>query len=709
MSFSVFAQTPKCDPEDCKSQLLRVDIAKNVLNEQSAANLLPSLQSLSQSPALVSAIQNKFPLEPFGFPHTLETCLREKAEGDPDFKNITCEEKDLCSNPSHPQSLREKVCFKLPCGILEGDQQVGKCGNTLNIFPTEIGFPTPIDITKFNFSPTKVEYKNNKANLCFNISELEINMSTRLAFDTKGTELKDKAIEIRNINPKLDAPRELCVSVDINLGTANPISNLKLNLQGNRPLISEDIIRNAAKDLEISGLSGYKPEDLKAIQSEVVPALFYPIRESIEKGITTSLEKVFNDKIQSTLAPILTSQSTMVDSSSFMSELGISNMQVKNQLAKVECAQLKAAGRQIPSNHACIGLPHFPEPTVTPDTDFTPSFERSKLISLMRGGNVTSENVKQRLTALRELILVEKMPSIFTDGRTPEEIAETWEWYKETLERDVKEDIDPLIASIEKAQLESKMYDVIGIQNQLNPGMSNSLGIIIPDICTEKPSPHAGKKMQGCPISVYADLVEFNQVLKKMWESGRLCMHGAGEFRPKLDAAGKPAYDPEGKPLANSGCRMDIEGMSCYVKNPPQLKYDNKTKKYKVDLALKSCFRGPVIFGLGKFGGDFNIDFSFKPTACSNGDFCMDKPEANWSIVPGSERFSLQESSFFDKIIKDKINDAVQNAVKDTIRIPMAGGVGPLGNIPLQAEGRVDTGPGYFGVCLEPAKAGSGQ
>src|SRR5690606_24935935 len=127
--FNSLSLAQDCDTQ-CGSQLLRVDIAANVLNQNTAQSLLPSLQALSQSPTLQSSIEKEFPMEAFSFPHTMETCLREKSEDDPDFKNIDCNAKDLCSNPSYSAAVRERICFKLPCAILEGDQQVGKCNGT---------------------------------------------------------------------------------------------------------------------------------------------------------------------------------------------------------------------------------------------------------------------------------------------------------------------------------------------------------------------------------------------------------------------------------------------------------------------------------------------------------------------------------------------------------------------------------------------------
>lgn len=706
-SHSSFAEEDECDPK-CASQLLRVDIAANVLNNNNAQGLLPALTSLSESPTLHSALQKDFPLLPLGFPQTLETCLREKAEGDPKFRDIDCNKPGLCSDKGLDIDVKEKICFKLPCPILEGTLNPGKCNEAKDIYPDGISFPTPIKIEKISLTPTKVDFKNGAANLCFKMNELSIKMSTSLSLDTAKTSLPDKSIDITNINPVLDGPRDICITANINLGSENPISNIKLVPQGNSPFISDNMIREASKKLQINGLSGYPKDQLAQIQAELIPVLFQPLRDSIEKGVKDSLGKAFEDQIKKTIGPIASGNtSTVIDSRNMMSEMGVANMMVKDQLAKAECAALKAARREIPAKHACIGLPHY-SGVVTQDFEAT-SIELSIFLSMAKGKKITSESIKQRLIALREVLLAEKPSDFFTEGKNEEQLADLQEWHTEAAETKVKEEIDPLINAISNNQIENQLYDFIEIQNQLNNGASNSIGLSLPEICSEKPSPHAGKKMKNCPVQVYADLNEFNKVLKKMFDTGRLCMEGQGNYQPKLDAQGKPAYDAEGRPIANAGCYMEVEGMGCHLKAPPQIKYDTKTKKYGFSIGLQGCFRGPVIFGIGKFGGDFNIDFAFAPKACSNGDFCMENPDIKWNVVPGSERFNLQDGSFLKKFITNKLNDAITGSLKNTIRLPMAQGVGPLASVPLQAEGRVDSGPGYFGACLEIPKGVAGQ
>lgn len=707
-SAQTFAQED-CDAL-CGSQLLRVEVAANALNPGNIQSLKPALQNLADSSTLHSMIAKKYPLQPLGFPQTLETCLREKAEGDPDYADIDCNQPGLCADTNLKPAVRERICFKLPCPILEGTLNPGKCQDQKDLYPIGISFPEPLDIKNIKLSPTKVDLKNGVATLCFNINALELSMSTSLTLDTAKTNLPDKSIDITNINPVLKQPKEVCITANVDITNPNPVSNLKLTPQGNTPLITDDVIREAASKLKIKGLSGYPADALNSIQSEVVPVLFQPMRDSIETALASSLGKVFEDSIKRIVTPFTASgaASTMVDSRNFMNELGLSNLAARDQMAKLECAALKGAGRPIPEKHACVGLPGFMGETITPENfNSSPGMEVGSMSYYIKGKNVTSENIKQRLIAVKELLLQEKLPEIFAKDKTPEQLADTEEWYRRSVVDRVQRDIDPLIDEIAKNQLEGELYKFISISNQLNQGQSTQIGLSLPEICSQKPSPHSGKKIKNCPIQVYADLNEFNKVIGKMFDTGRMCMGGKGEYIPEKDANGKQAYDSKGRPLAKGGCQIEVAGMTCHIKQPPQIKYDTKTKKYKVDLKMKECFYPGVILGLGKFGADFNIDFSFSPKACHNGDFCMDKPDAKWSVVPGTERFGMKESSFFHGIITSKIDEAIKGAMQNQIRLPLASSVNSP--IPLQAEGRVDSGPGYFGACLEVQKGASGQ
>ncbi len=701
------------DDSKCRSQLLRVEVAANALGPGNVQQLMPALQSLSQSSFLQNALLKGFDLQPLSFPHSVETCAREKAEGDPNFQSIDCASKTLCSQANLSPVVREQICFKLPCPILEGTLQVGACASVQDIYPTTISFPGQLEIQNIKLTPTSVNVVGPRARLCFRVDELQLNMSAQLALDTANTQLPDSSIKIENINPRLDQPHEACVSARVDLTSANPISDIQVeNPSG--PFISDQMVREASQALKIKGLSGY-PELTPELLAEVVPALLHPLRASIEEGIQKSLGETFQNELEKLIRPVTAAtngQSLYVNSQGFMSELGIANLDVQNQMARVECAALKGAGRPIPPSHACIGLPLFGDETITPDFDSPVINELMNLEWKTKGKNITSEALKQRLIALKEVLLqqVDEYPPLPNDP--PSVVAMNLEAHQATMQRYLSEYVDPLIGQISTAQLEGQLYNFIEIQNQLQRGQSANVGMSLPEICSAtNPSPHAGREIPNCPIQAYVDLNEFNKVLERMWETGSMCQTGRGKFVPRLDSAGQPMLNADGKPLG-SGCYMEMSGMGCYLKSAPQIRFDSVTKKYKVPLELEKCFYPGVTFlfmntGVGRFGADFNIDFAFQPKACNNGDFCMESPDVNWSVVEGSGSQGLGDDSWLQSIITGEIGKALNSTLGNTIRIPLASGAGALAHVPLQAEGRVDSGPGFFGACLEVQEEGT--
>jgi hypothetical protein len=702
------------DDSQCRSQLLRVEVAANAMGPGNVQQLMPALRSLSQSGLLQNALKRGFDLQPLSFPHSVETCAREKAEGDANFQNIDCNSKTLCSQANLKPVVREQICFKLPCPILEGTLQVGACANVEDIYPTTISFPGQLEIQNIKLTPTSVNVVGPRARLCFRVDELQLHMSAQLALDTANTQLPDSSIQIGNINPRLDQPHEACVSARVDLTSANPVSDIQVENPAG-PFISDQMVREASQALRVTGLSGYPAQALQSIQAEVVPALFQPLRASIEDGIQKSLAATFQNELEKVIRPLTAAtagQSLFVNGQGFMSELGLANLEVHNQMARVECAALRGARRPIPPAHACIGLPEFGDETITTDFDSPVINELMNLQWKMQGKNITSESLKQRLVALKDVLRqqVDEFPPQPNDS--PSVVAMHLEGHQAMIQNYLSEYVDPMLAQIETAQLQGQLYNFIEIQNQLQQGQSTNVGMSLPEICSAtNPSPHAGRDIPNCPIQAYVDLNEFNKVLARMWETGAICQTGRGKFVPRLNSAGQPMQTAEGKPLG-TGCYMEMSGMGCYLKSPPQIRFDTATRKYEVPLQLEKCFYPGVqlLFmntGLGRFGADFNIDFAFRPKACHNGDFCMENPDVNWAVVPGSGSQGLGDDSWLQSIITGEIGKALNGALGNTIRIPLASGAGALANVPLQAEGRVDSGPGFFGACLEVQEEGT--
>lgn len=118
-------------------------------------------------------------------------------------------------------------------------------------------------------------------------------------------------------------------------------------------------------------------------------------------------------------------------------------------------------------------------------------------------------------------------------------------------------------------------------------------------------------------------------------------------------------------------------------------------------LRTKECFRGGVFLGAGKIGGDIDFNIGFTPTVCNGGDFCLENGNADWSVVPGTALHSLRESNWLNGPVRRTIDSQLNKMVSETLRIPMSSGSGPLSQIPVVPEGRVDTGDGFFGACLK--------
>lgn len=694
---------PNCVGEKaCASQLIRVEISNSIL-QNNASGLLPVLQDFARSETLPSLIEKDYPLQPVSFPQNLESCLREKRGENPLFENIDCSEKGLCGKEGLDPAARELMCFRLPCPVFEGTLHAGACGETLNVYPNQLTFPAPISVDKIRLEPTKIEFKDKRAEICFKINELELSTSFRLGLDTRNTRLPDSGIAVENVKPRLDGPREICLSAEVDLTSERPVKNLTVTPQGTGPFVSDQMIREVSQNLRITGLSGYPEEELRAVQAELVPVIVQPVRDTVETAVRTSLASLFEQKLNQFAASSNGTSSQLLSSQNLASELGYSNLLMRNQLAITECAALAGAHRPIPPAHACMGLDYWGKP-IDQNFDGPLINELMRLEEITRNIQPTSESMKQRLIALKDLVRAQ-----VDEFARPDDPPHFTEAYRKAREEDITRYLDPLIEKISQNQLEGQILNFVEIQNQLQDGFGRNVGVSVPEICSDThPSPHARREIPNCPVQAYVDLNEMNKVVDEMWKAGRLCQEGKGPYVPALEH-GAQKYDPDGKPIG-SGCYFNFSGMSCYLNAPPQITYDQRSRKYKTAVKLKACYRGPVLFGQGRIGGDFDISFNFTPKACNGGDFCMDNPDVDWKVVPGSERFALRPSSFFRGMVDEKIQSAINGAIGDTIRLPLTSGVGPLANIPLEAEGRVDTGPGFFGACLKLRTPGvSGQ
>jgi hypothetical protein len=395
-------------------------------------------------------------------------------------------------------------------------------------------------------------------------------------------------------------------------------------------------------------------------------------------------------------------ESVSIDSNSLTSEFGISGNNLMNQLALLECAAMAAAGRPIPPNHACIGLPTPFDGPITTQSRPNPHWELSMLSSQILGTNVTSERIKQRLLAIREDFL-NREPRYLTGHETPEDLVRDRAFVRQAAQDQIDELLTPMIDLIANNQLRIQMPSILEIHNSIsNTGNSHDLATALPGICNERSSPHANRSIPNCPVQVYADLNEFNNLLAEMWESGRMCTSGRGRFQPEREN-GERMYKDGLVPLGTGGCAIDAGRMKCYIKAPPRLSWDSATRKYKTTIGLESCHHRPNSHNMGQFRSDFDVSMSFSPSLCDNGDFCVKNPSVNWSIVWGTQ----MSDTFITRnqlhgINSNSVGDSTIEAISNVFRLPLSAGVGPVVPLSLEADGRVDAGSGFFGACFRP-------
>ncbi len=676
------------DAAFCKSQLLRVSVSDKAFTGVSARTVLDLLKDVA--PSIQDLLLTSFQIPTIDFPAFGDVCQKRKNDGDPLYRNIDCMKPGLCGDMSLDPVVRGKICFYVPCSILEGNLEVRKCNKIPVVYPVKIGFPSPLVIDKLELTPTTSDYNGNEATMCFQLKELSLKMSASITFDTTGTNLSSNKITIDNIAGVLDHPRDICIKTNVNLISNNILQNVRIIPQDAGPFITDQMLIDVAAGVKLSGVSGYNARDIEAVQRELLPTLLQPLRESIEGGVKEALGNVISDQIKNgldSINPEIHGQPNFINSTAFMSELNYASTSMLNSLAYYECAHTVLAGKKIPQNHPCIGLtsrakwvagqPLPPEQPITINTGASFFLNNEWLghdsIKFFSGyPNIAAESFRQRLLKLKKIFQSETAAPEYLAKQDITQIKA----YRQSFIRAV---LDPFIKQIEKNQLADTSLNLVEIQGDVTPGSSRNVGFSLPSMCSETTaSPHANISIPNCPIQIFVDMNEFNKTLTTLWSSGRMCSYGKGET-----------------------CGLPTDLIGCTLSNAPQLKYN--AGRYSTSLKLRNCRKDFLPFGIfgTSLGGDFNINLNFKPKACHNGDFCIDDPRITWNLVNGSET-GLLKDPFIRAKATDVINKAINGAMSTSLRIPLASATdGIIAKVPLRSEGRVRSGPGYFGVCLE--------
>lgn len=663
----------------CQSQLMRMEVQGEALNgmlnssNQIRSLALPPLETFLKSDTFKTAVVRDYPMEPMGFPFNSELCLKEKAQGDEKFKDIDCLNTKLCAESTTPEAVRTELCLALPCAMILGSKNMDKCVPKAVARPTVIHYTEPIGIKALEMNPTKITIENNTLKSCFTIDKLDLTAALDVEFAQDPNVTYDK-MGIKKLNLALDGKREVCMSAKVDLASANPVSDIKFErMNGN--FVSDGMINKALSGSELHGLSGYSPATLNVLKLTALPPLARYFRPTVEEAVQKALATTFQTQISTYISKLNSPTSLNTASNSMISEMGVANIAVRKHVDMMECSLLKRENKPIPKEPTC---PAKAKDILNPDRAAATLRDQ-----MNRFDQVTSESIRVQIAGFKDRMQALGLDKLYNSH------------------------LKPLEKRISDAQLQSNVINGVQVVTSIGkPDSMNGVGIALPDICDiTNPSPHEGRSIPNCPIQTYVDINELNRLMEAMYKSGRLCHSGKGDYVPELNNKGEIVRNGDGSPRG-TGCRFNIEededGFRCFLNGAPQLKFDQKTGGYLMSMKTKECFRGAVILGQGKVAGDINFDIGYTPSICEQGDFCLKDGQAQWSVVPGTARFALKESSFFNGIVKKTVDKKLNELIGQTIRIPLSSGEGPMSKLPLEAEGRIDKGPGYFGACLKP-------
>lgn len=669
----------------CRSQLLKVTVASNAITGVTGRSALHFLRNLA--PGLQDLLKQDYNIEPIPFPATAEECQR---------LGVNCP-TNFCQDSSVSLELKKQLCFALPCPMIEGTRNVGKCDDVADVYGSTISFPSPVSIKRLKWEVKSIDTVGKEARICFRINDLALSLSTKFEFDTSETSLPESSLTVSNISGELDQPKDICVSASIDLSSNRPIRNVKIIPQSTGPFISDQVIRAAARNVRVTGLSGYNQRELDQVVPELLPVIVHPLRQTLELSIAQALSTVLEDQVATYLNQI-DDNSLQINSEAVMSELSYTPAELYTNIAFHECRTLVLSGKPIPAGHACIGqevtfFERGGQTNITNDTIKITSDSRffyevstmhADMISpVSRWGNIVSERFRKALLNLQKMLESNDLSS----DLTAEEGRKVLQGRRRLIDGTIK----PFITSIETKRMTDAIFKNVEIQGDLSPGVQREIGLAIPGICSQtSPSSFEDASIPNCPIQAFVDLNQFNRVLTTLWEKGRICDGGQGAVVPNSDA-----YP--------NGCVLPTNVIYCKLNAAPQLKYLGASGRYSTNIQLRNCTKNILPFGLfgATFGGDFNATLTFKPKACHNGDFCIDQPQVTWNLVRGSAEGWLKDPAMRGQVTK-AIDKAINEAMSKSFRIPFGSATsGLMSEIPLKAEGRTKTGAGYFGVCLK--------
>ncbi|MES2525624.1 MAG: hypothetical protein V4598_01000 [Bdellovibrionota bacterium] len=688
ISSVAFSQTPSPEASQCRSQLMRMQVDSNALtgvlqNSQTLQRqALPALQTFLASDTFKESFVRDYPLEPVGFPFNKELCEREK-QRDTSFAAIDCNNPSLCSSNSISEEIKTRLCFALPCSFVMGSR-MNQCRPNSIARPTTLNFTRPISLRAIDIVPQALALEGNTIRSCFNINSMALGFSVGIGFENRGQAFED--IGLNNLEMNLDGGRQVCLSAQVDLSKTPILTGVRLENVTGQPFISDAMIDRSLRTSSVTGLDGYTPATLEILKLSGLPPMARHFRPTIEAAVANVLSTTFETTVATYLTGLGGNRGPArldTPADSMVSELGVGNLAVKKYVDLLDCAIMKRERKIIPADNACLTTNYTGSNTILYSQATIPTPERAaqRLREVMgRNENVTSESLRKRLTDFEPRLRALSLAPFY------------------------QREVLPVAQQIQAAQSNSTLMSGIEMMGQLNNNAQLSVGFCLPEICDqEKPSTHEGRSIPNCPIQTYVDINELNSLMRAMYNSGRLCHRGRGDFVPQKDNRGE-VVRRDGF-AQGAGCVFAVEedpdGLRCYLNGPPTMRFDPATRRYNVAVRTRECYRGGVFVGQGKIGGDIDFNIGFTPSICNGGDFCLQNGQADWNVVPGTARHALRESSWLNGMIRRRIDQNLNEMISSSIRFPLTSTQGPLSNIPLAPEGRVDLGEGYFGACLK--------
>lgn len=679
--FGQVVYAEECTTSNCRSQLIRLDINSQVVsdlfqsNPEVRSSSLEALQTYVNSDSFSESFETNYAIPNLAFPHNSGLCEMKRQSGNELYQGLDCLQENLCANQEVSEQIRNELCLSFPCSFLKGD--INQCPSSApNGSPAQITFPNDVVLKDIEIEPLDINFEGNTLSGCFNVNKLDVEIDINLDM-APNPEIDYQSMGINNIALSTTEPRRVCATMQVNLGSENPISNIQIT-RGDERFVTSSAIQNSIQNAELYGVDGYSPAARSVFRLSVLTPMARYFQDPIEDAIEGSLAQAFEASLASYLSSASTSEANFViePPSSITSELGVSNMMVEKYAELLECSIIKDR-RQSIEGHSCLEKSYSfgSDPLNYREVPSTRRSLRYLRDQVNRFDNLTSESLRLRLESFRG----------------------------DLSEDQFSEYIAPIINEINANQARSNFISGVEVFTDFQTQQdTQSLGVGLAGICnTELNSPHHGRSIPNCQAQVYVDTNELNRLMQAMYNDGRMCHRGQGDFVPELNSRGEQVY--RDRFAQGSGCVFQMEekenGLRCYLNGAPELAFDQVSGRYMFQLRTKHCYRGSVILGQGRIGGDIDFDISYNPAICENGVLCLQDGQAQWNVVPGSERYALRSGSFLNGTVHNQINSQLTEMVSDTVRIAFTDGI--LSQMPIRAGAQLDTGEGFFGVCLD--------